>query len=64
MRIAASLLVSALVGALAFMVAWLLSGGQPNNAFLIPLCAGAAIVDFVAGMGMRVRVPKKDRIRL
>lgn len=64
MRIAASILASALVGALAFVVAWLLSGGQPSIAFLVPLCAGAAVVDFVAGMGMRVRVPKKDRIQL
>lgn len=63
-RSVASLLVSVLVGALAFLVGWLFSSGLPSLALLIPLCAGATIVDFVAGASMRIRVHKEKRLRL
>lgn len=64
MRVIVSLFVSSLVGVLAFLVVWLFTSGDPNLAFLIPLCVGATVVDFVAGAGMRVRVPRAERIRL
>lgn len=55
-------LVSAVVALAALLLVWLVSEGHNIRFVLaVPLCVLFGVLDFVMGIGMRVRVPNRSR---